>query len=527
MSRKRKSNCQSNNNSQNQSDKYVMAYSKSAYEADEKRFNEMADKGQVDWSSFQRLMVRDLAMNTRIIDDGYIGDVRLEDALLALKHPKQGWRILLNVSDALMRCSPHYYRLNSLFGNMAMFCWWLDLYDVKENANVDTIKKMYGNLAAKLEGMNLKHEFSKIMRIVPYQDIYCGLIFENQSDFYIQQVSYKVCRLYETQDGLYNFIINLASINPKKLSAYPDYVQQAYIDFVDATKNGLSVSNWYEPPADKQICIKLNTQWQYPYPFLIGLVKDILDLDIYKKLKLQSARTDNYKAIMVKVPIDENTVDKPLLTPETLGIFAEINRESMSDDIGLIYNLGSDGEAISFKDSTNNRNNVADAVNSLYDASGESKELYNGSASGTALTYSVENDSGFVYSLYRQFERWVNRYIKLRKYNKSTYKFYFYLLDITVFNRDNVTKRYKEAVSLGATVIDKWLASLDMTPSRMLGSYVVHNDIFDFANNFVPLSSSYNSNDRNDRGRPTNKKNGEALDVAGEITQDHESNSKR
>ena len=36
-----------------------------------------------------------------------------------------------------------------------------------------------------------------------------------------------------------------------------------------------------------------------------GYTKDILDLDIYKKLKLQSARTDNYKAIAVEVPIDE------------------------------------------------------------------------------------------------------------------------------------------------------------------------------------------------------------------------------
>lgn len=141
MSRKRKSNRQPNVTNQNQSERYVMAYSKNAYEADEKKFNELANKGQIDWSNFQRLMVRDLAMNTRIIDDGYIGDVRLEDALLALKHPKQGWRILLNVSDALMRCSPHYYRLNTLFSNMAMFCWWLDLYDVKENANVDTIKR--------------------------------------------------------------------------------------------------------------------------------------------------------------------------------------------------------------------------------------------------------------------------------------------------------------------------------------------------------------------------------------------------
>ena len=65
-----------------------------------------------------------------------------------------------------------------------------------------------------------------------------------------------------------------------------------------------------------------------------------------------------------------------------------------------------------------------------------------------------------------------------------------------------------------------------MTPSRMLGSYITHRDIFDFTNKFVPLSSSFNSS-TNEAGRPTNAEKGETLDVAGENTQDHESNSKR
>ena len=299
-------------------------------------------------------------------------------------------------------------------------------------------------------------------------------------------------------------------------------MQEAYFNFVDGEDT--KVSNWYIPPSDKQICIKLNSQWLYPYPILIGLVRDILDLDIYKKLKLQSARTDNYKAIMMKVPIDENTVDKPLLTPSTLGVFAEINRESMSDDIGMIHILGSGAEAVSFKDSNNTRNNVSDAVDELYNSSGESKELFNGGSSGTAVTFSVENDSGYIYGLYRQFERWTNRFIKLRKYNKSTFKFNFYILDTTIFNRDNVSKRYKEACTLGATVIDKWLATLDMTPSRMLGSYILHKDIFDFQNNFIPLSSSYNA--VTETGRPTNSSKGKALSDEGEKTSDKEKNDR-
>lgn len=505
--------------------KYVSVYDKEKYNKDEKSFNDSINKGKVDFSAFKRLLINDICNNTNIIETDCIAGISLNDMKDALTYPKNGWRTILRCSEYLMRISPHYYRLNSLYSNMPLFCWWIDLYGVKENANVNTIKKNYSLLAEKLENMNLKHEFSKIMKYIPYQDIYCGLVVESESDFFIQKLNFNICKLYEVQDGLYNFKINLSGINVKNLGAYPDYVQKAWLDWHD----GESSSYWYEPPADMQICIKLNSQWAYPYPMLIGIVKDIFDLDTYKKLKLQSARTDNYKAIMVKVPIDESQVDRPLLTPETLGIFAEINKENMSDDIGLIHVLGSDGEAISFKDSNNTRNNVSDAIDEIYNSSGETKELFNGSSSGTAVTFSVENDSGFIYGLYRQFERWVNRYIKLRKYNKNSFKFYFYLLDITIFNRDNVSKRYKDAVTLGATVIDKWLATLDVTPSRLLGSYVVHNDIFDFYNNFKPLSSSYNAsaNDTsNNNGRPTNKSKGETLDVEGEITADGDKNDR-
>lgn len=516
------------NKKNNTKTKDISIYTESDYKKDEDKFEKSMKTGKVDFKNFQRLMIRDICTNTNIVETGCIGDVSLKDVELALKYPKQGWKILLAASNELMRISPHYYRMNNLYSNMALFCWWVDLYDVKEKANIGAIKKKYSELAAKLEDMNLKHEFSKIMKVIPYQDIYCGLVFENQSDFFFQQIDYKICELCQIQDGLYNFRIDLTKIDPTNFSAYPKYVQRAWLDLQDGKENANISGKWYNPPADKQICLKMNSQWTFPYPILIALIKDILDLDVYKKLKLQSARTDNYKAIAVEVPIDETTVDKPLLTPETLGIFAEINRESMSDDIGLLHTLGSNATPISFKDSSNTRNNVSDAIDELYNSSGITKELYNGGSSGTAVTFSIENDSGFIYGLYRQFERWTNRFIKIRKYNKPTFKFFFYLLDVTIFNRDNVSKRYKEACSLGVSVIDKWLATLDMTPSRTLGSFVLHKDIFDFENNFVPLASSFNSSaEGGEGGRPTNKSKGKTLDKAGEKTEDLDSNIDR
>ena len=87
-------------------------------------------------------------------------------------------------------------------------------------------------------------------------------------------------------------------------------------------------------------------------------------------------------------------------------------------------------------------------------------------------------------------------------------------------------KKYKEACTLGINVIDKFLASLDMTPARTLNAYTLHTDIFDFQNRFIPLSSSYNSSS-DEAGRPTNASKGETLDIAGQQTEDNDSNIDR
>jgi hypothetical protein len=122
-------------------------------------------------------------------------------------------------------------------------------------------------------------------------------------------------------------------------------------------------------------------------------------------------------------------------------------------------------------------------------------------------------------------ERWVNRFIKIRKYNKTTFKFLFYLLDVTIFNRDSVTNRYKDSIALGATCIDRYLASLDLTPSRTLGSFITHHQIFEFTKNFIPLQTSYNSSGEGENGRPTNESKGKALSESGEKTKDLDSNA--
>lgn len=127
-----------------------------------------------------------------------------------------------------------------------------------------------------------KHEMSKIMSVLPMQDVFYGLIFEDSSDFFILSINPSLCKICQVQDGVFNFKMRLSGINPLHIGSYPDCVKQAYLDY----RNGDSYfDGWFVPQADKQMCFKFNENTITPMPFLLGLIKDILDLDTYKKLQ--------------------------------------------------------------------------------------------------------------------------------------------------------------------------------------------------------------------------------------------------
>ena len=80
---------------------------------------------------------------------------------------------------------------------------------------------------------------------------------------------------------------------------------------------------------------------------------------------------------------------------------------------------------------------------------------------------------------------------------------------------------------MGATVISQYMAALGTTPSRTLGSYIVHENIFDFRNHFIPLQTSYNSSvDSSSVGRPTAEESGNVISESGEKTRDTDGNDR-
>lgn len=506
-----------------------VVYSSEDYAKDKKAVSDAESGGKpFDLSAFKRLMIHELCTNTDVLKSYKIGAYPIEKIRDALQNPKSYSNILLETSRYLMTVSPFYMRINQYFSKMGLFNYVIDVYDVKlDELNTEVKKKRlkdaYFSVCEEFEKINLKHEMLKIMETVIPEDVFYGLIFEDSSDFFILKLNPSICKIHQIQDGVYNYRLRLSGIHPLEINTYPDNIKRAYLDYYHgkAYRDG-----WYTPPADQQVCFKFNTSLLAPAPFMLALVKDIMDLDIYKQLKLQKARVDNYKAIVVEIPIDDDTVDKPLLTEDTLTVFAEMNKANMPEDVGLLHVPGS-ANSVSFKDNTNNTNNLSDAIANLYDNAGVSKELFNGGSSGTAFKLSLENDAAFIYAFYRQCERFFNRFIKIRKYNKPLYKFSIRIQNSTVFNEMERADAFLKASQNGLPFKLDYAAALGKSPARLIGGMFMETEILRLQDHFIPLSTSYTQSGSDSTGRPANESKGLELSDEGEKTADNEKNLNR
>ena len=481
---------------------------------DEEQFNlSMSGNSPLDVNVFKRLLISDICSHQLVDSEVRIGTYTFDDISKILSNPKAHRQQLLVVNEEMKRLSPHYRRAIEFYGNMPTLDWYIDLYGVNGDFYGDVekqkrLKARYYKVENELEKMNIKHEFGKVFKIIASQDVYYGLVNETATEFFFQKLNPSMCEIYEVQDGVYNFKINLNQISQLEVEKYPSYIQDAWKEWQSG--NGY----WqYAPDADKQVCIKFDESTVITVPPLLNAVKDLFDLDIFKKLKLQSARTDNYKAIVTEIPFDNTKTDKPMVSIEAIELFGNLNREALNENVGMIHTVGKT-QPISFKDNANTRNNVEESTNDFYNSIGVDSVMFNGSTAGSSMKLSLESNSAYIYSVYRQIERWVNRYLKFKGLSDKSIKFAMTILDSTVFNRSDVGKRYSEAIQYGAPVKRAYIASLGVTPSKANCGALLENTLLDWNNTWIPVQSSYTqtSDGQNEQQ--------DVVDVEGERTRD-------
>ena len=131
----------------------------------------------------------------------------------------------------------------------------------------------------------------------------------------------------------------------------------------------------------------------------------------------------------------------------------------------------------------------------------------------------IKNDETYVLGMVQQVERVINRYLKIGF--SGTSKFKISILPITVFNKEEHLKYYREASSFGLGK-SQYAAALGIPQYDIAGLIYLEQELVPFGE-LKPLKSSYNSS--GDTGRP---KSGDVdLDDEGEVTRDNDTNSNR
>ena len=153
------------------------------------------------------------------------------------------------------------------------------------------------------------------------------------------------------------------------------------------------------------------------------------------------------------------------------------------------------------------------AENSIYNSAGVPKLIFNSDkASGAALNKAIMSDEATVFQLLRQFERWINR--RLKDENKKI-NFKVTFLDITRYNKNELATMYREASTVGLPVKRHYCASLGLSPSDVMNSILLENDVMKITDKFVPLKSAYQ--DSNKGGAKSKGDNIEGSTEAGQV----------
>ncbi len=442
-----------------------------------------------------------------------------------LDNPQQYEKELRLVSRTLYNKSSQYSRLINHFANSALICPVVIPLSIDKNkANMDKVRKDYQRTIIYLNFMNIQHEFVKIIKTVFKEDIYYGYEFETKDSYYIKTMNPDYCRIASIVDGVFNYSFDFSYFDGDTdgyllENCFPQEFKQKY----ELYKTDRANLRWQELDHTKTICIKQQEEIEFPLPMFASVFNDLYDIQDYKDLNKSKTEIDNYKFIGLEIPRkkDADGDDQFELSGETIMTYYNLISSVLPRGIGALLSPMPIKE-ISFPKQNTDIDNVANATRNYWDATGTAEVLFgSGAVNAGTLKYSIKTDEVFLFKLYRQLERWLNKKFKMALNGKFEVK----LLDVTEFSKQETIDNLIKAAQYGVPVKTYLSSAMNVTPSEMVSLTILENDILGLHKNWIPLNSSHTQSGTGEDGRPTESE--EDLGESGQQTRDNSSNENR
>lgn len=430
-----------------------------------------------------KLILRDLENEQQV--NQFFKKYKREDVLKWLENPASYENRLIEVCRYLAGSSQHFRRLYEYFGKMSMLSYIVIPYKLDEN-NFDevTFKKQYKNTVDKLEVMNIKNEFSKVMDIMFREDIaYCYEYYTADS-YFIKLLPYKYCKINSVIDGVFGFAFDFSFFDkyPKKLAMYGEEFELKY----ELYKANRKDKRWQDLDTKNSFALKLSDNLDYVIPIFANLIPFIYDIEDIKQLDKSKLEMDNYKLLMMKLELNDEGDYK--IDYKEYEKFYNMISAVLPKNIGIGMSIAD------IKDYTFEKSGASTEVSSYskaqsdyWSSAGVSELLFNGSKSSSAtISNSIKCDSELVFYVHRMIERVINRKLKQES---GKYKFKINILDVTQFNQKEYLDNLIKVSTYGVPVKMAILAVFGYTPADTYGMSILEN-VLNLSEKWIPLKSA-------------------------------------
>lgn len=424
---------------------------------------------------------------------------------------------LRDASNYMYVSSMHYNRLLNYYAGLYTGAYVISPLGFNPNEVKENFAKQFRKVSKALELMNIPNILREEILIALRDGAFYGVLLSDNNSAFIQKIDPDYCRITSICDGSFLYKVDMTKI-ASKLEFYPAEFTKMYNDYL-ATGD-----QWQEVPVEISVCIKADSSIvDYTIPPFASVMPSLYTIANMEALQETATELKNYKMLHGEIPTDDK--GNPLMDDKTVEKYYRHIANALGEYVGLAltpFHL----TPFTFEQKTGvaDVDDLGRAVANFWSNAGTSGLLHgrDNDTSGV-MKLAIKNDETYVLGLVQQVERVLNRYLKTA-FSGAT-KFKVNILPITVFNKDEYLKFYKEAAAFGLAK-SQYAAALGIPQYDVSGLNYIEKKIVPF-DELTPFKSSYTNSGSEDSGagRPTSDDNN--LTPSGEATRDNDTNANK
>ena len=364
------------------------------------------------------------------------------------------------------------------------------------------IKKRYFNAADFIEKLKVPALATRVATKALVEGCYYGIILVKGKDqIIIIDLPTSYCRsrfkdylgndIVEFNVAYFDTIIN-EDDRKLYLSSYPKEVLSAYKKY----KSGKLKERWVFLPTEITMCFPFFFEGG---PFFLSIIPDIEKYKDAIDTELERELEEIRKILVQHIPHmqDGRLVFEP---PEAEEMHKGAVGMLKSNENISVLTTYADVEAIVSKTSSDSaRDNINKMLQTIYNDSGTSSQLFAATGSST-LDTSIKNDAALMMNFAYQFSNFVTNLIN-RLYSNSNIDFKYSILPITYYNEKEYLEMTFKTASSGYSLLLPAMV-LGMSQKDLLNVKDLENDVLDLRSKLIPPESSYTQSGTGQVGAP-------------------------